>query len=254
MKLLDTPSPTAHGTPPWRALPVLLVALLSLAGTELAGADLAANRLKSSQIAPPNSLAYGKTLTEWLTLYWRWNFTGADPAQSTVGPVQFLPLPAGEFISGSFTPTDPGLLRGSLELTLKPGTPFVLPLFAWSAERYDGYPGEPDDVPIDSAVALGSGHPTLTIDGKVVITDANKAAYFVPVTEFDPIALYPVPTDYGAVGAASFQGVGIVGTPLLPGIHVIHLHEPLILNPGDYPGLPDGIGVIFDNTWTITVK
>jgi len=139
-------------------------------------------------------------------------------------------------------------------LTLRAGTPFVLPLFAWSAERYEGYPAVPDDAPIDSAVALGSGHPTLTIDGVEVITDANKADYFVPVTTLDPIAEYPQPTDYGAVGAVSFQGVGVVVTPLSPGVHVIHLYEPLILEPGDYPGLPGGVGVIYDNTWTITVQ
>jgi len=235
--------------------PALLIgALVALTGIATVRADLAANRLKASQIAPPNSDAYGKSLTEWLTVYWQWYFTGADPAESKVGPVELLPLPAGEFVSGSFTPEDPALLRGEIEITLRPGTPFVLPLYAWTTERYQGYPLVPDDPQMDGTVALGSGHPTLTIDGKVVITDANKAAYFVPHTPLDPIAEYPVPTDYGSVASTSFQGVGVVGNPLSPGTHVIHLYEPLILQPGDYPGLPGGVGVIYDNTWIITVE
>jgi len=37
--------------------------------------------------------AYGKTLAEWLTLYWRWNMAGSDPATGGVGNVKFLPIP-----------------------------------------------------------------------------------------------------------------------------------------------------------------
>ena len=87
--------------------------------------------------APPGSHAYGKILTEWLSVYWRWYYSGADPAQSFVGRVKLMPLPAGELISGTGTPDDPALYRGHLEITLRPGTPFVLPLSAWSVERYN---------------------------------------------------------------------------------------------------------------------
>jgi hypothetical protein len=202
-------------------------------------------------IAPANSHAYGMTLAEWLSTYWRWYYTGADPAQSTVGHVQLMPLPAGDYISGSGTPTDPALYRGRLEITLAPGTPFVLPEFAWVWERY--YNGTPDDVPMDNAVALAGAHPVLTIDGKTVLSDKNKAAYYVPVTPFDPIVVYPAPSSYGSIAALSFQGIGIVGRPLSAGVHVIHLYEPLIIPAGAYAGLPDGLGLIYDNTWNITV-
>src|SRR5438046_890536 len=49
------------------------------------------------RIAPPVSHAYGRTLTEWLDAYFRWYAgTAQDPAQSVVGRVQLLPVPAGE--------------------------------------------------------------------------------------------------------------------------------------------------------------
>jgi hypothetical protein len=204
-------------------------------------------------IAPAHSQAYGKSLTDWLETYWRWYYTGADPAQSTVGHVQLMPLPAGTQISGSWTPADPALLRGQLDITLLAGTPFVLPEFAWVWERYQGYPTVPDDVPIADAVALAAAHPRLTFDGRTVLSDANKAAYYVPDTAFDPIVVYPTPTSYGSVAALSFQSLGVVGEPLCVGKHVLHLYEPEIFNAGDTPIFPTGYGVIFDNTWNVTV-
>ena len=202
-------------------------------------------------IAPPNSHAYGKSLTEWLETYWRWYYTGADPAQSTVGRVQLMPLPNGTLISGTGTPADPALYRGQLDITLLAGTPFVLPEFAWVWERYNN--GTPDDVPMADAVALGAAHPRLTFDGRTVLSDANKAAYYVPNTPFDPIVVYPTPTSYGSVAAISFQSLGVVGEPLSVGKHVIHLYEPEIIAAGATPIFPDGYGVIFDNTWNVTV-
>ena len=205
-----------------------------------------------SGIAPGHSHAYGKTLTEWLETYWRWSYTGADPAQSTVGHVQLMPLPAGAYISGSGTPADPALYRGQLEITLIAGTPFVLPEFAWVWERYNN--GTPDDVLMPDSVALANAHPRLTFDGRTVLSDANKAAYYVPHTAFDPIVVYPAPTSYDSIAALSFQSVGVVGEPMSVGRHVIHLYETLIAPDGAAPAVPPGgIGVIYDNTWIVTV-
>jgi hypothetical protein len=223
-----------------------MVASLALAGKPDAGSAAA-------RIAPPNANAFGNTLAEWLSTYWRWYYSGADLASSKVGQVQLMPLPVGEQTGGDWTPTNPAVLVGQLEITLPPGTPFVLPVFAWVGERYEGYPAVPDDPPMDNAVALSSVHPVLTIDGRTVLSDANKAAFYIPPTAFDPIVAYSTPTDYGAVGAAFFQGVGIVSPPLPVGRHVIHLDEPLIIPPGAYSGLPDGIGLIYHNTWIVTV-
>ena len=186
-------------------------------------------------IAPAHSHAYGKSLPEWLSTYWRWYYTGADPAESTVGQVRLMPLPAGTQISGTGTPADPALYRGQLDITLLAGTPFVLPEFAWVWERYNN--GTPDDVPMADAVALGGAHPVLTIDGRTVLSDANKAAYYVPDTAFNPIVVYPTPTSYGAIAALSFQGVGVVGEPLSVGKHVIHLYDRI--KRGDTAGWTD---------------
>jgi hypothetical protein len=106
---------------------------------------------------------------------------------------------------------------------------------------------------MDDAVALAGAHPVLTIDGLTVLSDENKAAFYVPVTPFDPILVYPAPSSYDSIAALSFQGVGIVGRPLSEGVHVIHLYEPLIIPAGAFYLLPEGSGLIYDNTWTITV-
>jgi hypothetical protein len=129
----------------------------------------------------------------------------------------------------------------------------VLPEFAWEGERYEGYPDVPDDVPMADSVLLAGVHPTLTIDGETVLSDANKSDYYIPPTYFDPIVVYPEPTSYGSVAAVFFQGDGVVFHPLSPGVHTIHLYEPYIIPPGAYPPLPLGFGLIYDNTWTITV-
>jgi len=201
--------------------------------------------------APGNSSAFGKTLTEWMGIYWSWYYTGADLEQSKVGPVQLMPLPAGEQVSGSWTPDDPAVLVGQLEITLAPGTPFVLPEFSWVGELYEDGSVDP---PMDNDVALNAADINLTIDGKTVISNDNKAAFYVPLTDFDPIVEYPGTSDYGSVAAVFYQGVAFVGLPLTPGVHVIQLYEPIIFQPGDYEGLPDGLGLVYDNTWIVTVK
>lgn len=221
----------------------LAVVAIALWLAPLAAADAGAPR-----IAPPESQAFGKTLTEWLGTYLRWGLTGADPAQGMVGHVELMPIPAGEFVSGSFTPDDPALFRGQLAITLRPGTPFVLPLATWTVERYAGYPATPDDPAIPDAEFIAGVSPSLYIDGRLVVSDANKAAFYVPITTFDPIVVYPTPSIYGSVAAVAFQGYGIVSPPLSVGRHVIHLYEPYILRTTIY------YGVIYDNTWIVTVS
>jgi hypothetical protein len=230
------------------------LALVLALAISLAGAGPLAGNSGAPGITPPGSNAFGKTLQDWLAVYWRWYYSGADETQSKVNRVQLLPLPNGEVISGDFSPENPGLLRGKLEITLPPGTPFVLPLFAWVGERYEGWPEVPDDPPIADETVLAGVHPTLTIDGKRVVSDANKADFYIRPTYFDPVVTYPEPTDYGSIAAVFFQGCGIVRTPLAVGVHTIHLYEPLIIPAGAYDPLPDGIGVIYDNTWIITVR
>ncbi len=231
------------------------LALISALATSLTLAGTSNPSGVVPRVCAPDSQAFGKTLTEWMGIYWSWFYgTGGDMAQSKVGPVQLMPLPNGTQTGGSWTPEDPAILVGQLEITLPPGTPFVLPEYAWIRERYEGWPLVPDDPVMSDEVALAAGHPTLTIDGRTVMTDANKAAFYVPATDFDPIVVYPAPSSYGSVAAVSYQGVTVVVPPLTPGTHVIHLLEPLIFEAGAYAGLPAGLGLVYDNTWIITVK
>jgi hypothetical protein len=194
------------------------------------------------RIAPPSSHAYGMTLPEWFGAYYRWYYgTDQNPALSMVGHVQLMPLPIGEQVPGS----DPPVFQGTREIALRPGTPFVLPLAGFVGERYaTPDPGWPDDSPLPDDQLLEGIQPTLTIDGRVIVSEANKAAFYIPYTRFDPIVDYPVPTDYGSVAAIFFQGVGIVSPPLSVGTHVIHLYERYTTPYWDY---------FYDNTWIVTV-
>jgi hypothetical protein len=224
---------------------LLLIAIAMIA--MLAAPTAAAAGTGAPRIAPPGSDAYGKSLTEWMGLYWRWYYgTAADPAPSVIGPVKLMPLPAGEYVSGSGTPDDPALYRGQLEITLRPGTPFVLPQASWIAERYDN--GTPDDPMIPNDVFLEGVSPSFYIDGRLVMSDANKAAYYVPPTAFNPIVVYPAPSSYHSVAALAYQGFAVVSPPLPAGRHLIHLYEPYIIRT------PIQYGVIYDNTWIITVS
>jgi hypothetical protein len=199
-------------------------------------------------VAPPWARVLGRTLAEWLEIYWRWYYSGADPADSMVGKVKLLPIPAATQIGGSGTPDDPAILQGEIELTLRAWTPFVTPLFAWIAERYDPALGIPDDPTFPDDVLLAGVSPNLTINGCPVVSDRNERRFYVPATDFDPIIEYAESTSYGSVAALKFQGCGIFGLPLPPGRHVIRLYEPYIID-----ALGFSFGVIYDNTWIINV-
>lgn len=168
-----------------------------------------------------------------------------------VGRVELLAIPAGEYLGGSGSFDDPAHLKGEIDIDQAPGTPFVLPLFAWVAERYAPELGYPDDPCVDDAYLLAGVTPlTLTIDGVVVISDANEGDFYVPCTSLDPPIMYDGPTDYGSIAAIAFQGVGFVSPPLSVGDHEIKLYEEYIIE--DFQGFT--FGVIYDNTWRIHVK
>ena len=193
-----------------------------------------------------NSRVYGKTLSEWLGIYWRWFYsTDADPAQSMVGRVKLLPLPAGEAVVGAGTPEDPQLLRGQLKVTLRAGTPFVLPLAVWTAERYNN--NSPDEEGVPDADFLAGVSPHAFIDGRLVVSTATRRSLYVPLTAFDPIVTYPKASSYNSIAAIAYQGYGIVIRPLSVGTHVVHLYERYVIRR------PAAFGLIYDNTWIITV-
>ena len=104
---------------------------------------------------------HGKPMAEWMKLWFTWAL-GGDQADH-VGNVQFLPLPAGVPVDdGSIgTADDPVTLVGEMDITLKPGTSFVLPVLGWTREKYLDLHLDPflaDSVFTDTAVYV-------TIDG-----------------------------------------------------------------------------------------
>jgi hypothetical protein len=160
-------------------------------------------------IAPPHSHAFGKSLDEWTELYFRWFENGQDP-ESRVGKVAFLPIAPGPLF----------------EVSVKPGTPLVLPVVAWLAF------GEDDFLPNEWFGDPNHIFGNVYLDG-VAIAEPN-ADYYVGPTELDP-PLFGV--------ATHFQAIVFVTTPLTPGEHQIVLHSEFV-----------DFGVAFDNIWNITVE
>jgi hypothetical protein len=208
---------------------------------------------------PPQSKAYGKTLTEWMQLFETW-FIGGAVGEDHVGHVKFLPLPPGDYAGGSFTYADPGILVGHLDVSLRPGTPFVLPVTVWYGESYEPVLGYPDDpaLPADLFTDPAKNQISVYVDGNRVMDSTIASVspfYFGPA----PISvIYSQPSSYGSVAAIFVQGIGFVNEPLSVGTHTIQLLsglrvpiDPAILNLSVYP---EGSGVVYMNTWTITVS
>jgi hypothetical protein len=217
-----------------------LVLALAMAGT-VALTGPPGQRDDCSSIANPHGKIYGKSLTDWLSIYWRWYYSGG---QSRVGKVQLMPLPDDNW-SGSGTLDDPAIGVGQLEITLPRGTPIVLPLIAWTAEQR---PDGSQDERMNNAVFIEAAHPVLMIDGETVVSDVNKDEFYVHPTKFNPpVSYFGEPGHY----VLYFQGIGVVVEPLPPGNHVIRLYESFIVQEGDYPG---PFGLIYVNSWFVTVN
>ncbi len=207
-------------------------------------------------VVPPEQYVFGKSLSQWIGDYFRWSYTGGGGAvyQPGLAPVVFMPLPAGEYISGAGTADDPALLVGNIDVTLDRFHCFVLPFWAWVSETYDPALNIPDDIPIDNSV-VGNvvTEWSLTVDKESPIP--NIWDYYVGPEPYDPAVMYPVASSYGSVGAIAYQGAGAVFYPLRPGLHRLHLRIRLRLTGTELPMYGEGFsaGVIYDNTWNIRI-
>ena len=127
------------------------------------------------------------------------------------------------------------LLDGELNVTLKPGTPFVTPVLVFIGETHGG---EPDDVPLPSE-AFTSATVQVTLDGKPLIdssvVDLEKF-YFGPVYFEEPIPLNPESS------AIWVQGLGFGSPPLAVGEHRLTMRVII-----------EGVFSFF-NTWHLTVQ
>lgn len=202
---------------------------------------------------PSQSNAFGKSIGEWLKLYFTWALGGNQADR--VGQVRFLPIPDGDYVDGDFTFENPGILRGEATVSYPTGSKFILPIAVWYGEAY-----QPDaDVPANPDPPVPREFFELSIvevalDGKPLVTEANKMAWYVGPQAFDPPIVYDEPTDYGSIAALFVQGFVTRFGPLTPGTHQVTLRSSLFLPPGGYPNVPDGLGVIFENTWTIHIQ
>jgi hypothetical protein len=196
---------------------------------------------------PPKAQFYGHSLAEWLKFYWAWYFTGV-PESGEVNGALLLPLPAGtpDDPNAAGTYNDPVTYCGHLDIEVKAGTPFVLPIIAWLGEIYEN--GDIDTPYPDEWFGTYVSGP-VTLDGQPIVQDFQ--AYYVPPTNFDEIIYYPEPTSYGSIGLAYFQGVGFVCAPLSVGVHELANNAGFMIPPGEQPY--ENLGLIYNNSWTITV-
>jgi len=206
--------------------------------------------------SPPQSSAFGKRLPEWLQLYITWLVAGGS---GHVGPVTFLPLPSPNSSEGSGTFDDPATVQGHLDVSLAPGTPFVLAVVGWVGETYDPTLGYPDDPPIPAEFFTDPSKATtkVYVDGTRVMdsTIASVSPFYYGPEDLD--VTYSVATGYGAIGAIFTQGIGFVHPPLSVGTHTIRLEAEIRLPPDssflNLSVYPDGVGARYLNTWTIVV-
>jgi hypothetical protein len=202
---------------------------------------------------PALSKAYGKSLTEWMMLHSAWYNQGQDPKLGTIGHVKLLPLP--QQLPTPIPPNLPAVgsfSTGSLNISLKPGTPFVVPVISLSGETYVNDVLPPDDL-LPYKSSLLTADIKVTLDGKTILQSPNdNQKYFYGPAYFpEPIAYNPpqfrytddVLGDVYAAAISSSMGIGFVHPPLRVGKHKLKLHA--VNSDLDYG---------FENTWIINVK
>jgi len=176
-------------------------------------------------IAPPHSIAFGKSLNGWMEAYVRWLEDGADP-NARIGNVAFLPI----FGGPEFEPIE-----------VEPGTALVLPVATWL-----GFPGDPiipDEYFGDPDFIYGEVKLDPGPGGEGLIVEINEN-YYVGPTDLDPDAIL-----FGEYIIDYYQALVCLILPLPPGEHTIELESYFKDIPPQY-GVTD---VHYENTWIITV-
>jgi len=189
--------------------------------------------------SPGHSKAFGKSLGEWMNLYWTW-FLGGDQ-DGYVKDVIFLPLPAGEPSA-----EDPSIFVGEMDFTLHTGEKFILPMFAWVGETYTVESQIPDDDPdLVPAEIFTEATVKIKLDGKLIIDsdEDDIGDYFFDTEWFDETIWYGTPTDYEAAGAIWVKGIGFAQEPLSKGEHTLELFV-----------YSDVFEIGFHNTWNLSVE
>lgn len=230
---------------------VFTLGLALTAGVDNAAALSNNQSYKPSPANPSQSKPYGNSLTQWMMLYQTWHLQGQAPQTGTIGRVKLLPIP--QQITANPPCSDiEQFTTGSLEMTLKTGSPFVLPVTFIVGESYvDNIvpPDQPNDFLKDSLLGADI---TVTLDKKPILESPadNEVAFFGPAYFPEPIVHNPPQLRYNdlelgdiyATAAIWSEGIGFVHPPLPVGKHTLHIY---LVNRALKYG--------FDNTWNITV-
>jgi hypothetical protein len=174
-------------------------------------------------------------------IYWRWTYGDITirPDQNgnaVLGGVVLMPLPNAP---GDGTPA-------SINVTLKAGQPFFLPLIALNGTSYTD--GTPSDPYTDFSKLFSKNQKIkMKLDGKAVIDDDNEKDFFSQFVFDPPIPFLSPPVDAFIWSA----GLGVLHPPLSPGKHTIKLDEKLEV-PGSVFGVP--FTVEYHNTFNLTVQ
>ena len=211
---------------------LIIVATLMLSGAPLLRADNGNHGYDSAQFIDSKTL-----LTKFSDLYFRSVYGNItlptdQNGNTVVGKTVFMPLPNAP---GDGTPA-------SINVTLKAGQPFFLPLLALPGTSYSD--GTPPDPFVDLQVLKNNVRLTLKIDGKTVLDEQEALDDFYTQFYFDP----PIPFDAPPINAIIYlQVIAVLHKPLSPGTHVITLDEKV--SP-----IPIFGGVEYHNTFNVTVQ
>ncbi len=169
-------------------------------------------------------------------IYWRSAFGSVvlppdANGNAVVGGVALVPLPDN---SASTT--------ASINVTLKAGQPFFLPLLALFGTSYsDGTPSDP--VLTESVFKKHLKQLKLQIDGRTVLGEKD-ALDFLTQFNFEP----PIPYEAAPINAIIYeQGISVIHKGLSPGTHVIKLDVKFAAAPPVFAGFE------FHNTFNVTV-
>lgn len=231
---------------------VFALGLSLTAGVENATALSNNQSYKPAPANPSQSKAYGNSLTQWMMLHQAWYLQGQDSQTGVIGRVNLLPIPQQVPTPIPPVPDVDQFSTGSLDITLKTGSPFVLPVISLVGESYvDNIvpPDQPSDFLKDSLLGADIN---VTLDGKAILQSPadNEYAFFGPAYFPEPV-VYSEPQfryndtvlgDIYAAAAIWAEGIGFVHPPLRVGKHTLHLYAVnRVLRYG------------FENTWHITV-
>ena len=230
---------------------ISMAALLIAAGMLSLGAPSPAAAGVDKKVAQPHSMAHGRSLAGWLREYW---LAALDTGAEGDGKVLFMPIPdfapTGE---GDFTPDNPGVLAGTADVTITPGTSFVLPLQIWLGESTDPNgecdPAFDDPSLPDELFGTDDINAVVTLDGLPILV--NNQDFYVPRTDLGCLTSGYTDDNLPFTAAIFFQGIGFLANPLPPGDHILTLDGNFIVRD---ESLGVGtFGVRFENTWNITV-